>query len=265
LITEHHRNDEIDDQIRPFCLDTIEFKNVDFAYPLRREALVVNQLSFSIPRGKKVGFVGPSGSGKSTVFALLQRFYEPVGGQVIINGALDMTQIDLKTFRSRIGYVGQEPVLFDMSLRENVLYGVGAKNLSPEKERELLEDLRIKANLDFVKSDSDWDLVVGPRGGRLSGGQKQRVAIARAIAKDPDIFLFDEATSALDTVSESLIQNAVNSLVTKTVVVIAHRLSTVVNSDIIFVMENGQIVEHGSHEFLINRNSLYTHLYRSGN
>jgi ABC-type multidrug transport system fused ATPase/permease subunit len=164
-----------------------------------------------------------------------------------------------------MGYVGQEPVLFDMSLRENVLYGVAAKNLSLEKERELLEDLRVKANLDFVKSDSDWELVVGPRGGRLSGGQKQRVAIARAIAKDPDIFLFDEATSALDTVSESLIQNAVNSLVTKTVVVIAHRLSTVVNSDIILVMETGKIVEHGSHEFLINRNSLYTHLYRSGN
>jgi ABC-type multidrug transport system fused ATPase/permease subunit len=261
LLCDHQNDDNYSKEL--FSIEQIEFRNVDFAYPLRSEAPVLNDFCFSIPRGTKVGFVGPSGSGKSTVFAILQRFYEPASGEVIVNDNLDMASIDPKIFRSKIGYVGQEPVLFDMSLRENVLYGV-SRELQVDEERALLSEIRIKANLDFVKSDTDWDMSVGPRGSRLSGGQKQRVAIARAIAKDPDVFLLDEATSALDTVSESLIHNAMNT-VTKTVIVIAHRLSTVVNSDIIFVMENGQIVEHGSHTFLINKdNSLYTHLYRSG-
>ena len=214
-----------------------------------------------------MALVGASGSGKSTIFAILQRFYDPTSGQVIVNNELVLHAIDAKKIRSKMGYVGQEPVLFDMSLRENVLYGITTP-LDPITEFALLEDIRVKANLDFIKTRSDWKNGVGPRGSRLSGGQKQRIAIARAIAKDPDMFLFDEATSALDTVSETLIQDSVDKIIasgSKSVVVIAHRLSTVVNSDIIYVIDKGRVVERGTHASLMsNIHSLYLHLYRSG-
>lgn len=263
----HEPHDSKKDDEEKFSLETIKFKDVSFTYPQRPDSKILTGLNLEIPRGKKVALVGPSGSGKSTIFAILQRFYDPTSGQVIVNNELEMHAIDAKKFRSKIGYVGQEPVLFDMSLRENVLYGI-ENPLDPITESALLEDIRVKANLDFVKTRSDWENSVGPRGSRLSGGQKQRIAIARAIAKDPDMFLFDEATSALDTVSETLIQDSVDKIIasgSKSVVVIAHRLSTVVNSDIIYVIERGRVAEQGTHASLMsNIHSLYSHLYRSG-
>jgi len=173
-------------------------------------------------------------------------------------------KINVKKFRSHFGYVGQEPVLFDMSLEDNVLYGV----VGDVKDRKgMLNNLRVRANLDFVTTDADWSTSLGPRGSRISGGQKQRVAIARALAINPDILLLDEATSALDTVSEELVQRTVDDMIRaeKSVVVIAHRLSTVVNADLIYVIAQGRVVETGTHASLIAQdNSLYKHLYFSG-
>lgn len=255
----------------PFTIETIEFSKVSFVYPQRPEQTILNDLSFFIPKGRKVAFVGPSGGGKSTILSILQRFYVPSSGEVIINGHLPIASIAAKTFRERIGFVSQEPVLFDMSVRDNVLYGIDPGSMAdPNARKNLLEDIRVKAKLDFIKSEADWDMTVGPRGSRLSGGQKQRVAIARAIAKNPDIFMFDEATSALDSDSEALIQSTIEEAITmdggsKSVITIAHRLSTIVNSDIIFVVQKGGIVEQGTHVALLaNKNSLYANLHRSG-
>jgi ATP-binding cassette subfamily B (MDR/TAP) protein 1 len=244
----------------------IDFVQVDFRYPSRPDMPVLNRLTLRIPRGKKVALVGPSGSGKSTIFSLLQRFYPVENGAIRINGVVDIEHIDKTEFRSHIGYVGQEPVLFDMSLEDNVLYGIDG--LSDGKKKEMLESLKEKANLDFVYNGGiEWSTPLGARGSRISGGQKQRVAIARALAIDPDVLLFDEATSALDTVSERIIQTAVDEMIEdhKSVVLIAHRLSTVVNADLIYVISKGQVVESGTHASLVaNEDSLYTHLYRSG-
>jgi len=246
-------------------LGQIDFDSVDFTYPSRPDIQILNNLSLKIPRGKKIALVGPSGSGKSTVLSLLQRFYSPSSGRITVHeGQTDIMKINVKKFRSHFGYVGQEPVLFDMSLEDNVLYGV----VGDVKDRKgMLNNLRVRANLDFVTTDADWSTSLGPRGSRISGGQKQRVAIARALAINPDILLLDEATSALDTVSEELVQRTVDDMIRaeKSVVVIAHRLSTVVNADLIYVIAQGRVVETGTHASLIAQdNSLYKHLYFSG-
>lgn len=246
---------------------SIEFHQVCFRYPSRPKQLILNKLSLTIPIGQKISLVGESGGGKSTVFALLQRFYEPLEGAIFINNSVNVASIDAPWFRSHIGFVGQEPVLFDMTLRENVLYGI-ERSLSEQEEEELLSALVVKANLDFVKIGSvAWSTPLGPKGSRLSGGQKQRVAIARALAKNPELLLLDEATSALDSVSESLIQASIDDLVqgrSMSVVVIAHRLSTVVNSDRICVLEKGTLVEQGTHAELLDNGKSYAKLYLSG-
>ena len=246
---------------------SIDFVDVSFSYASRPNQRVLNGLSLHIQMGRKLSLVGESGGGKSTVFALLQRFYDPTEGTIRINGSIDVASLDPSWFRSRIGYVGQEPVLFDMSLRDNVLYGIDTKNLSEGDEIQLLAKIKKVANLDFVGESIDWTSGLGPKGGRLSGGQKQRVAIARALARNPELLLLDEATSALDSVSEALIQEAIDGLVRdqgRSVVVIAHRLSTVVNSDEIFVIEKGTVAERGTHTDLLASDGLYAKLYYTG-
>lgn len=250
---------------------SIGFNQVRFRYPSRPDTLVLKNLSVRIPiDGKRVALVGPSGGGKSTLFSLLMRYYDPVSGSLVLNDSIDILQVDQRSYRSRIGYVSQEPVLFDTSLRDNVLFGV-ERDVSDKEELELLEELRVKAYLDFVGNDGqiEWSTKLGPRGSRLSGGQKQRVAIARAIARRPELLLMDEATSALDQVSEKFIQDSINVLLNtrecRAVVVVAHRLSTVVNSDLIVVVQDGDVVQTGTHQELIKQSDkTYAKLYAAG-
>jgi ABC-type multidrug transport system fused ATPase/permease subunit len=248
--------------------DSLEFKKVDFQYPTRPEK-VLNQITFRLSlEGKRVALVGPSGGGKSTVISLLLRFYDPSSGEIVLNDVYNVMDMDPSAYRARIGYVGQEPVLFDMSLRENVLYGIESE-LSDKEQLDILEDVGQKAKLDFVESIGGWETELGPRGSKLSGGQKQRVAIARAIAKRPELLLMDEATSALDSVSESVVQDAIEGLLKsktcRAVVIIAHRLSTVVSSDLILVVQRGRVVQIGSHKELVSDSSgPYARLYNAG-
>ena len=238
---------------------TISFANVSFAYPQRPDLIILKNLSFSVKPGLKVALVGPSGSGKSSVIALLQRFYEPQQGSIRIDG-VDIRDINVRTLRSGMGFVGQEPMLFDTSLRNNVCYG------KPDATSSELERVKILAKLDFVSTDNvKWDTVLGPKGGLLSGGQKQRTAIARALIRDPKVLLLDEATSALDSASEKAVQNAIDqATLGRTTFVIAHRLSTVQDADLILVISAGTLVESGNHNELMAKGGLYCQLYNRG-
>ncbi|XP_010424674.1 PREDICTED: ABC transporter B family member 5-like [Camelina sativa] len=197
-----------------------------------------------------VALVGESGSGKSTVISLLQRFYDPDSGHINLDG-VDLKKLQLKWLRQQMGLVGQEPVLFNDTIRANIAYGKGGNEAT---EAEILAASQLANAHSFISSiQQGYDTVVGERGIQLSGGQKQRVAIARAIVKEPKILLLDEATSALDAESERLVQAALDRvMVNRTTVVVAHRLSTIKNADVIAVVKNGVIVENGTHETLIN-------------
>ena len=242
----------------------LRFEKIRFKYPTRPE-IVFTDFNLVIPLQGRTALVGPSGGGKSTVFGLLLRFYDPDAGIISVDGS-DIAAIHMHAYRDRIGYVGQEPVLFDISLRDNVLYGL--PEMSEAETLKLLEELRVKAHLDFVGDSVQWDTVLGPKGSRLSGGQRQRVAIARALAKRPQVLLMDEATSALDSVSERLIQQSIDELVTRdniAVLVIAHRMSTVVSADRIVVIENGAVVQSGTHQSLVQASDgTYARLYQAG-
>ena len=237
----------------------IEFDNVCFAYPQRPDMPVLKGLSFTVKRGQKVALVGPSGSGKSSIVALLQRFYDPSTGSVKL-GSRDLKSIDVSSLRSIMGFVGQEPVLFDTTMENNVRYG----NQSATDAD--LERVKIQAKLDFVNPENvQWSTVLGPKGGLLSGGQKQRTAIARALIRDPKILLLDEATSALDSASEHVVQKAIDeATVGRTTFVIAHRLSTIVDADVILVIADGRMVEQGTHTELMSMKSVYYQLYLKG-
>lgn len=238
---------------------TIEFDNVFFTYPHRPELRVLKGLSWKASPGQSVAFVGPSGSGKSTVIQLLQRFYDPTLGSVKIGGR-DLTDFDVAYWRSQVGFVGQEPVLFDMSLEENVKYG----KLNASKEE--LEDVARMANMDFVfKGKIKWGDHVGQKGGKLSGGQKQRVAIARALIRQPPVLLLDEATSALDSASEKVVQEALDvAKKGRTTFTIAHRLSTIRDSDLIVVIVAGVLAEQGTHDELMQAHGVYYNLVQKG-
>ncbi|PPD73226.1 hypothetical protein GOBAR_DD29848 [Gossypium barbadense] len=227
----------------------IELSHVSFKYPLRPDIQIFQDLNLSIPAGKTVALVGESGSGKSTVISLLQRFYDPNSGHITIDG-VEIQTLQLKWLRQQMGLVSQEPILFNETIRANIAYGKGGN----ATEAEILAASELANAHKFISSlQQGYDTLVGERGVQLSGGQKQRVAIARAIVKSPKILLLDEATSALDAESERVVQDALDKImVDRTTVVVAHRLSTIKNADMIAVVKNGVIVEKGKHDTLIN-------------
>ncbi|BAF09717.1 ABC transporter B family member 2 [Oryza sativa Japonica Group] len=235
----------------------IQFRDVRFAYPSRPDVVILDRFSLDFPAGKIVALVGGSGSGKSTVVSLIERFYEPLTGAVLLDGH-DIKDLDVKWLRQQIGLVNQEPALFATSIRENILYGKGDASMD-----EINHAAKLSEAITFINHLPDrYETQVGERGIQLSGGQKQRIAISRAILKNPSILLLDEATSALDAESEKSVQEALDRvMVGRTTVVIAHRLSTIRNADTIAVVDSGRIVETGTHEQLMaNPRSAYASL-----
>jgi ATP-binding cassette subfamily B (MDR/TAP) protein 1 len=237
----------------------VDLKHVYFSYPARPEQLIFDGFSLHVSSGTTMAIVGESGSGKSTVISLVERFYDPQAGEVLIDG-INIKNLRLDWIRGKIGLVNQEPLLFMTSIKDNISYG---------KEDATIEEIKRAAELanaaNFIdKLPNGYDTMVGQRGAQLSGGQKQRIAIARAIIKDPRILLLDEATSALDVESERIVQEALNRImVNRTTLVVAHRLSTVRNADCISVVQQGKIVEQGPHdELIMNPDGAYSQLIR---
>ncbi|XP_057764050.1 ABC transporter B family member 9-like [Salvia miltiorrhiza] len=237
----------------------IELKDVYFRYPARPEVQIFQGFSISIPSGKTAALVGQSGSGKSTVISLVERFYDPGAGQVLIDG-VNLKQLKLKWIRGKIGLVSQKPILFTTSIKENILYG--KEDATDEEIRRAIQLANAAKFID--KLPQGLDTMVGEHGTQLSGGQKQRIAIARAILKNPEILLLDEATIALDAESERLVQEALDNVMTnRTTVVVAHRLTTIRNTDIIAVVHLGKLVEQGTHDELMkDPEGAYTQLVR---
>lgn len=244
--------------IESFGDGSIVFKDVHFWYPHRPEVKVLKHVSFSVQKGQSVALVGFSGSGKSTVIQLLQRFYDPQGGCILIGGQ-NLRNFKLAWWRRNIGMVSQEPVLFDMSLEENVKYGY------PEATSSQVQDAARIAHMEYAFNGTvKWTDRVGLRGEKLSGGQKQRCAIARALLRRPQILLLDEATSALDSHSERLVQDAMqDARVGKTTFTVAHRLSTIRSADMILVLNGGKLVERGTYSELIALEGAFSKLARS--
>ncbi|KAL6888377.1 hypothetical protein ACP4OV_009403 [Aristida adscensionis] len=237
----------------------LEFRNVDFCYPSRPESPIFMNFNLRVPAGSTVALVGGSGSGKSTVIALLERFYDPLTGEVTLDG-VDIRRLRLKWLRAQMGLVSQEPALFATSIKENILFGK-----EDATEEEIVGVAKIANAHNFISQlPQGYETQVGERGIQLSGGQKQRIAIARAIIKAPKILLLDEATSALDSNSELVVQEALDKAsIGRTTIVIAHRFSTIRNVDMLAVMQSGEIKEMGSHgELIANENSLYSSLVR---
>ncbi|KAJ1563747.1 tRNA N6-adenosine threonylcarbamoyltransferase, partial [Nowakowskiella sp. JEL0078] len=233
----------------------IEFQNVDFSYPSRPDVSILKEFSLKVKPGMTVAFVGPSGSGKSTTVGLVQRFYDTLAGSVLIDD-VNIKDYNVRWLRSKIGVVSQEPVLFNTTIKQNILLG-STGDMSQSQLIKVCE----KANChNFISKLPDgYDTVVSTS--QLSGGQKQRIAIARALIKDPKILLLDEASSALDTQSERIVQKALDvASKDRTTMIIAHRLSTIKNADLIVVLDQGKIVETGTHNELIEKNGIYAGL-----
>lgn len=245
-ILERPSNERTTGQLIKKLSGEIEFKNVIFSYPSRKDHGVLKGISFSVQPGQVVALVGSSGSGKTTISSLLVGYYEPTAGDIFIDG-LSILKIQPSSLREHIGIVSQEPVLVSASIEENIRY---ARPDATDKDVEAAA--KIANAYDFIIGFPDgFKTLVGERGIQLSGGQKQRVAIARAILKDPQILILDEATSNLDTASEQLVQEALQRLMTgRTTLVIAHRLSTIKDANQILVMHQGQIVQKGTHKDL---------------
>ena len=234
----------------------LRFENVHFAYDPRRQ--ILRGLDFEVPGGRTLAIVGPSGAGKSTISRLVFRFFEPQQGRITIDGQ-DISRVSLASLRGKLGMVPQDNVLFNDSIRYNILYG------RPEASEAEMRAAASQAQIDrFIESaPGGYDAQVGERGLKLSGGEKQRVAIARTLLKAPPLLVLDEATSALDTATEREIQGALEAMSRgRTTIVIAHRLSTVINADEILVLDKGLVVERGNHETLLAQNGAYAALWR---
>jgi len=234
--------------------NTVEYRNVTFAY---EDKVVLNNVSLTIPKGKTIALVGQSGSGKTTFVDLLPRFYDVIGGQILIDG-VDLRDLKLHDLRDLMGNVNQEAILFNDSIFNNIAFGVENTSMP-----EVIAAAKVANAHDFIiETEHGYDTVIGDRGSKLSGGQRQRLSIARAILKNPPILILDEATSALDTESERLVQDALENLMkNRTSIVIAHRLSTVRNADLICVFHEGEIVERGTHDELIKLDGRYKRLH----
>ena len=232
-----------------FLKGDIVFEGVSFNYPSRPEAAVLKDISLRVQQGQKIALVGSSGAGKSTIVSLLMRFHAVTDGKISIDGQ-DIGSYDLFQYRKNFATVPQDVILFGGTIRENIAYGMPTAS-----EAEIMEAARKANALEFINKLSEGlNTIVGDRGIRLSGGQKQRVAIARAILKDPKILILDEATSSLDAESESLVQDALNTLMEgRTSIIIAHRLATIVDVDCIFVIHEGKVIESGTHSQLMTK------------
>lgn len=247
--------DRPDAKALPETKGEVSISNVTFEY--KKGVPALSDISLEVKPGQMIAFVGPSGAGKSTIANLIPRFYEVTSGKITIDGH-DIRDVTLASLREQIGIVPQETMLFSTTVRENIRYG----RLDATDEE--VEAAAKAANADsFIKElPQGYDTPIGERGLNLSGGQRQRMAIARAILKNPRILILDEATSALDTESEKIVQAALDKLmIGRTSFVIAHRLSTIFNADQIYVIDNGHVKEHGTHEELLRHNGLYSHLY----
>ena len=250
-------NNPIKDPAKPERLNSFKkevvFDNISFAY---EDKIVIEKLNLSIPKGSSVALVGPSGGGKTTIANLVPRFYDVSDGSISIDGT-DIRKLTKDKLRSFMGIVTQEAILFNDTVANNLRI---AKPDATEKE--LQSAAEIANALSFIKAlPQGFDTVIGERGNKLSGGQKQRLSIARAVLKNPEILILDEATSALDTESERLVQDAlIEMMKSRTSIVIAHRLSTIQNVDLIIVLQNGKIVERGTHDELISKKGAYNKL-----
>jgi subfamily B ATP-binding cassette protein MsbA len=238
--------------MRPFS-DKIEFRNLSFKY---QTDWVLQDINLVVPKGKTVALVGQSGSGKSTLVDLLPRYYDPVKGEILMDG-VNIKDFNTRDIRSQMGNVNQEAILFNDTFFNNIAFGVDSATLE-----QVMEAAKIANAHEFIMStENGYETSIGDRGSKLSGGQRQRVSIARAILKNPPILILDEATSALDTESEKMVQEALEKLMlNRTTLVVAHRLSTIKRADEICVMHEGKIVERGKHEELIALNGYYKRL-----
>ena len=235
---------------------SISYEDVSFRY---EEPWVLHNLSLTIPKGQMVALVGASGAGKSTLVDLLPRFYDVTSGRITIDGT-DIRQVKASELRELIGYVNQTPILFNDTIRNNITFGM-ERPVSDDEVRTAAEAANATEFIDQLPEGLEYN--IGDGGSKLSGGQRQRLSIARALLKDSPILILDEATSALDNVSEQLVQEAIQRLVSdRTTIVIAHRLSTIMHADLICVMQEGQIVEQGTHAELLERGGLYAQLYQ---
>jgi subfamily B ATP-binding cassette protein MsbA len=231
----------------------IELKGLSFKYG---DEWVLRNLQLRIPKGSMVALVGPSGSGKSTLADLIPRFIDPQQGAVLVDGQ-DVRQLKIKELRALMGIVTQESILFNDTIAANIAFGME----QPNRDR-IIEAARVANAHEFIMAlENGYDTVIGDRGARLSGGQRQRLSIARAVFKNPPILILDEATSALDTESEKLVQEALAHLMeNRTSIVVAHRLSTIQHADLIVVLQQGEIVESGTHEGLMQSSGSYRRL-----
>ncbi|PYB73112.1 ABC transporter transmembrane domain-containing protein [Rhizobium wuzhouense] len=260
LLAEHP---DIAAPANPVALPTpargsIDFESVQFSYPSAKTKSALNGLSFSVAHGETVAIVGPSGAGKSTIFSLILRFYDPASGTIRLDG-VDIREADPQAVRARIAIVPQDTTIFASSIHDNIAFG------TPGATRAMVEAAADAAQAsEFIgRQENGFDTLVGERGITLSGGQRQRIAIARALLRNAPLLLLDEATSALDAESETLVQKALDGLMRdRTTIVIAHRLATVLKADRILVLDDGRIVEQGTHQSLIQQGGLYAKLAR---
>jgi subfamily B ATP-binding cassette protein MsbA len=233
----------------------IIFDHVSFSY--RPDVPVLSDLSLTLPAGQMVALVGSSGAGKTTITGLIPRLYEPVSGQILVDG-YNLQQVKIRSLREQIAMVPQEPTLFGGTIRENIAYGRLDATMAE------IEAAAVAAHADefIARQPLGYETIVGERGVKLSAGQRQRIAIARAVLRDPRILILDEATASLDNESEALVQDALRRLMRqRTTLVIAHRLTTIEDADQILVLDHGQIVEQGKHAELLAREGVYARLY----